>query len=77
MSTATATVTAKVGPGLTATAIALVNVTKVEFQVDRNVLSITHGANRPRITDFDFATILTVTWSISGANGISTVTIST
>lgn len=79
MSIATATVTAKVGPALSAVATVLTGVTNVQFQVDRNVLSITHstGTGRSRITDYDYASILTVTWTISGANGIATVTIST
>jgi len=67
----TATVTGKSGPGLTATAIVLNNVTDLDFQQSRYVIQITGDGYR---AEFDAYNTATVTYTIASRN--ATVVIS-
>lgn len=67
----TATVTAKAGPGLTATAVVLNNVTDLDFQMSRFIVQITGDGYR---AEFDTYATATVTYTIASRN--ATVTIS-
>jgi len=60
----TATVTAKLGPGLTATAIVLSPVNGIDFQFDRKVVGIRHG-DPEKTSYFEYADIATVTFTVS------------
>lgn len=72
----TATVTSTTGPGLTATAVVLNDVSNIFFDFDARVVRITYSNGGPDITaTFDYSAVLTVTFSISGTS--TTVTIST
>lgn len=73
MSTSGATVTGKTGPARTVTSQVLSNVTEIDLQIARNVVFITSNG---KIFEFDLAATTTFTISISGANGVYTVTIS-
>ena len=68
----TATVTGKIGPGLTATAVVLPDVSEVRFNIGAQVLVVTSGGVQKT---FDLYTIATVTYSISSHN--VTLTVST
>jgi hypothetical protein len=72
-SSANATVTAPVGAGLTATAVTLNGVRKVEFDPTREMLFVQQADGR--VVEFEYATIATVTYVI--ANKVATVTVST
>lgn len=74
MSVANATVTGQTGPALTETAKVYANVKRIDFEIDRNVLHLTLANGI--IHDIDYQLTTTVTWTITGANGIATVTIS-
>lgn len=65
------TVTLPIGPGESAVAQVLTNVTDVDFQLDRKVLQVTAGG---KITAYDFSTAATVTYTISAGN--STIVVS-
>lgn len=67
MSTANATITAKTGPAISNTAIALANVTLVCFDAPRNVVSFTQS-NPSKITEYDLTGVTTATITISGGN---------
>lgn len=71
MATNTATITSKSGPGLTATAIVLNNVTDLDFQMSRYVIQVTGDGYQ---AFFDSYNTSTVTYTI--ASKIATVTIS-
>ncbi len=68
-----ATVTGATGPAKTVTALALPNVTRVDFQLARGVCAIDYGSNQH--IDVDYVTTVTVTDTISGT--VSTFAIST
>lgn len=72
------TVTLPAGPGLTATARVLSNVTDVNFRLraggmDKMVLEV-HTESPKQIAEFDFDAAATVTYTISGQN--STIVVS-
>lgn len=70
----TVTITSTYGPGLTATAMVLNNVTKVIYDFVKKVVTVTYGT--PSVTsDFSFGLVATVTHTVSGVD--STITIST
>ncbi len=58
----TATVTAQLGPDKTATALVFNNLTRIVFDVERQVLSVIVGE---KVTDFDLYDVATVTYTIS------------
>lgn len=58
----TATVTATLGPGLTATALALSGVTNIELNLAASTFTITYGTQRKSQT-FDLSAITTVTFA--------------
>ncbi len=66
----TATVTAKAGPGLTATAVVLNNVTDLDFQMSRFIVQITGDGYR---AEFDTYNTVTVTYTIASRNGTVTI----
>lgn len=68
-----ATITGKTGPAETITALVLANVTRVDFQLDRKVVTIYYGNNQ--VFETDYAVTVTVTDTISGTT--STFTLST
>ena len=71
---ATATVTAKTGPGISNTAIVFTQVTNIEVDFMGNRLKITHAGGLT-ITYYEYSDIATFTWTISA--GATTLTIST
>lgn len=73
MPSAVATATGITGPGKTVTSLALPNVTRIDFQVARGVVSIYYGNNQ--MMDIDYVTTVTVTDTISGT--VSTFVVST
>lgn len=60
------TVTAKVGPGKTVTALVLTNVKGINFQVDKGILSVTDSGGV--IHDFDIMAATTVTDTVSSGS---------
>lgn len=72
MASANITVTAPVGPGKTVTALVISGAKSILFDVDREVFVIDDGVRKHT---FDYETIATVTYTISGETG--TVTVST
>lgn len=74
MAVGAVTVTGKLGPGKSVTSLVFSNVVDLDFQFDREVIAIKQST-KTTITEFDFADIATVTFSISGST--VTVTIST
>jgi hypothetical protein len=73
--TGTATVTAKVGPGLTATAMVLNDVHGIDFNFAAGTVAIRYG-DPEKTQYFEYTDVATVTFTISA--GVSTsVTIST
>lgn len=67
------TVTLPIGAGASATALALTNVSGIEFDLAAKVLRVKQS-NPSKITEFDFAAAATVTYTISGDD--STVVVS-
>ena len=72
-STGSATVTAPVGTGLTATAITLSGIRKIEFDILKEMLYVTQADGRR--VEFAYDTIATVTYVIAGR--VATITAST
>lgn len=66
----TATVTAKIGPALTATAIVLPEVSSISFVNNMTVLQIVTGG---RTVEFDIYASTTVTYTVSSHNVTLTV----
>jgi len=75
MKTATVTITGKIGPGLTDTALVFQGVTGINFNISDNTIEIIQAAKAEKHTFFDYDTIATVTYTISG--DAATITIST
>lgn len=71
MPTGTVTITGTLGPGQSVTSLAFDNVSSINFDLARSVISIT--ANN-KTTDFSYNDIDTVTYTISGTT--ATITIS-
>jgi len=67
MPTGSATITAKTGPAVQNTALALTGVTQVTYDLERNVLFVQQGGNRP-IKEFELQGVATATITISGGN---------
>lgn len=72
-SSGSATVTAPVGTGQTATAVTLSDIRKIEFDINREMLFVTESDGR--VVEFAYDTIATVTYTI--ASRVATITIST
>ena len=72
-SSGSAIVTAPVGAGLTATAITLSNIRKIEFDILKEMLYVTQSDGRR--VEFAYDTIATVTYTI--ASRVATITAST
>jgi hypothetical protein len=72
-SSGSATVTAPVGAGLTATAIILSNIRRIEFDILKEMLYVTQSDGR--VVEFAYDTIATVTYTIAGQ--VATITVST
>jgi hypothetical protein len=68
----TATVTGKAGPGLTATAITLTNITRMEY--DFYGLVYRFFTLNDGIKEFDYADITTITMTVSGLTTTITTT---
>lgn len=72
------TITAKIGPGLQATALVHDWVSNLNFDFDQRTVTVHHGhddgSENPVNTIYDWDSIVTLTWSISGR--VSTVVIS-
>ena len=68
----TATVTAKYGPGLQATADVIENITAFEVQIARSVLVINAGADTPR-AEYDLVGVTTFTVVVAGVNYTLTI----
>jgi len=73
LSTASSTVTAPVGAGEVATALALTNNRKIIFDIEKEMLFIQQADGR--MVEFAYDTIATVTYTI--ASKVATVTVST
>lgn len=69
----TATVTSKIGPGVTVTAQVLQNVVRVNYDLVGDTVEITQS-DPVKVTQYDLAATTTVTMTVSGGNW--TVTIS-
>lgn len=67
MPTGTATVTAKTGPAVQATALPLTGVTQILYDLDHNVLYVTQGGQRP-IKEFELTGVTTASITITGGN---------
>ena len=67
MPTGSATITAKTGPGVSNTAIALANVVSFEYDLARSVLFIVQS-NPPATKEYDLGGVTTSTITISGGN---------
>lgn len=67
----TVTVTAKTGPALQVTTLALQNVKSIQFDLERSVLYV--KGDGPNTKEYDLSTVTTVTFSISGVNYTVTV----
>lgn len=71
MPSATVTVTAVAGPGRTLTSGSFTNVSEVNFKLGNNTFTLTsNGA----IKEFDWQSIATVTFTVSGHNGTVSIT---
>lgn len=66
-----ATITAKVGPGNTVTALALSNVTEIKLNCESKVLTISQGST---VNEFDVNASSTYTLTVSSGNFSLTVT---
>ena len=62
------TVTADTGPGRQNTGVVLTNVNKVEFELDKKIARITREGGASNIAEYDLATVVTMTFTISGGN---------
>ena len=67
MPTGSATITAKTGPAVSNTAIALSGVTRVVYDNEKSVLYVQQGSTRP-IKEYDLTGVTTATITISGGN---------
>ena len=70
------TVTGNVGPGLTATAVVITNVTEIRFDTVNSMVYITGTAGNsgyPKIHEFDISDENTVTVTKSGYNWTVTI----
>ena len=78
MASGTATITAPLGPGLTVTSLVINDVTRVDVDLKTEVItvhSIFPASLKPKIEYFEFSTIATITWTVSGEE--STIAFST
>jgi|OpeIllAssembly_1097287.scaffolds.fasta_scaffold00736_5 hypothetical protein len=63
----TATVTAKYGPALTATATALTNVTAFSVDTENELLTVSYSTtNQKQSATYDIAAVTTITCTVSG-----------
>lgn len=71
------TITGKLGPGITTTALVLNNVRSITFDYDENTLTVSYvdASGAPKIQSWDLYGIATVTYSIT--SHIATVVAST
>ncbi len=68
MATGSATITAKTGPAIQNTAIALPNITRFDLDLARSVLTVYFGNNQ--ITCYDLVGVTTLTDTITGTNHV-------
>lgn len=71
MATGSGTVTAKTGPAIQNTAIALPNITRFDLDLARSVLTIYYGTNQ--IGYYDVVGVTTLTDTITGTNQVFVV----
>ena len=72
MPSAAVTVTAAAGPGRTLTSGTFTGVTDVDFQLGHNTFTLTDSTGL--IKTFDWQSIATVTFTVSGHNGTVSIT---
>lgn len=79
MPNSTATVTAKVGPGLTATAIVLNNVSLIDFDLKEDAFTVEYlsASGQPKRQTFDYNSIATITMTHSTTTNVTSLTITT
>ena len=79
MANSTATVTAKVGPGLAATALALSNVSLIDFDLKEDAFTVEYLASggQPKRQTFDYNSVTTITMTHSTTTGVTALTITT
>lgn len=73
MATGSITVTAKAGPAIQATAQVFTNVTDIFFDYAHELLRFTASGV---IKEFDFASVTTITMTLTGALGNATIAVS-
>ena len=73
LSSGSATVTAPVGAGEVATALAISGIRKITFDIDKEMLFIQQGDGR--VVEFAYDTIATITYVIAAK--VATITAST
>ena len=73
MSSAAVTVTAKAGPAIQATTLAIQNVTLLTFDFGKEVVTMFVGGSVER--EFDFTSVGTITFTVSAAGGNGTITL--
>jgi len=71
MATGSATMTAKTGPAVQNTAIALANITRFDLDLARSVLTVYYGTNQ--IGYYDIVGVTTLTDTITGTNQVFVV----
>lgn len=73
MASGNLTITAPQGPGGTVTALVLSRIKQINFQMDREVIEVVKENGKK--VHFEYETIATVTYTISGE--VATITVST
>jgi len=71
MATGSATMTAKTGPAVQNTSIALANITRFDLDLARSVLTVYYGTNQ--IGYYDIVGVTTLTDTITGTNQVFVV----
>jgi hypothetical protein len=68
MATASATVTAKSGPAIQNTAVALPNITRIDTDYARSVITVYYGSNQ--IGYYELVGVTTFSDTITGTNNV-------
>lgn len=62
------TVTAKTGPDRQVTALPLLNIDKIEFELDDKIVRMFQQGGASSVKEFDLASVTTITFSIVAGN---------